>query len=51
MRVEASFAACSAWTGSWLRIEESAGPDETLAVYRSVLAGEVPPDVARVASL
>ena len=50
-RVEASFAACSAWTGSWLRIEESAGPDETLAAYRSVLAGEVPPDVARVASL
>ena len=27
------------------------GPDETLAAYRSVLAGEVPPDVARVASL
>ena len=50
-RVEAAFAACSSWTEGWLRIEESAGPDAALAAYRSVLAGEVRPDVARVASL
>jgi hypothetical protein len=50
-RVEAAFAACSAWTEGWLRIEESTGPEATLDAYRRVLAGEVPPDVALVASL
>ena len=50
-RVEAAFAACSAWTEGWLRIEESACADGALAAYRAVLAGSVPPEVARVASL
>ena len=50
-RVEAAFAACSSWTEGWLRIEESSGSEAALADYRSVLAGEVPPNVAKVASL
>lgn len=50
-RIQSAFAACSSWTEGWLRIEESAGAEAALAAYRSVLAGEVPPDVAKVASL
>jgi hypothetical protein len=50
-RVEAAFAACLSWTEGWLRIETSAGRDAALAAYRRVLAGEVAPDTALVASL
>lgn len=50
-RVERAFASFCAWTEDWLGIDEARGADDVLAAYRAVLAGEVPPDVARVASL
>ena len=50
-RLERAFASLGAWSEQWLRLEESAGPDAALAAYGSVLAGEVPPDVAKVVSL
>jgi hypothetical protein len=50
-RLERAFAGLSAWSERWLRVEQAAGPDEALAAYASVLAGEVPPDVAKVVSL
>ena len=50
-RTEAALAELEAWSEGWLSVEHATGPDEALAAYRAVQAGEARPDVARVASL
>jgi hypothetical protein len=50
-RAAAAWPAFAAWSERWLRLEHRRGDDEVLAAFRAVLDGDVPPDVAVVASL
>jgi len=50
-RVVAAWPAFAAWSERWLGLEHRRGDDEVLAAFRAVLEGDVPPDVAVVASL
>ncbi len=50
-RVAAAWPAFADWSERWLGLEHRRGDDEVLSAFRAVLDGEVPPDLAVVASL